>query len=204
MENVAEALKMAFAVLMFVLALTLCISSFSQAREAVDSIITIKDRETSYTYVTASKDGTRTVGAETIVPTLYKAYKENFEVHFLDTYGNKLILYDYVDPYNNKTSMSIIDLEKENHASAERAIDRLNYILSGVPNGSNDPAINEVANITTASCGKGFYSYLEVKNFKEKMGEYYQEYKEKGDSSSSGDTTKQGVAGKSLASVTTA
>ena len=96
MENVAEALKMAFAVLMFVLALTLCISSFSQAREAVDSIITIKDRETSYTYVTASKDGTRTVGAETIVPTLYKAYKENFEVHFLDIYGNKLILYDYV------------------------------------------------------------------------------------------------------------
>ena len=191
MENAAEALKMAFAVLMFVLALTLCISSFSQAREAVDSIITIKDRETSYTYVTASKDGTRTVGAETIVPTLYKAYKENFEVHFLDTHGNKLILYDYVDPYNNKTSMSIIDLEKENHASAERAIDRLNYILSGVPNGSNDPAINEVANITTASGGEGFYSYLEGKKFKEKMGEYYQEDKEKGDSPSSGDTTEE-------------
>lgn len=191
MENAAEALKMAFAVLMFVLALTLCISSFSQAREAVDSIITIKDRETSYTYVTASKDGTRTVGAETIVPTLYKAYKENFEVNFLDTHGNKLILYDYVDPYNNKTSMSTIDLEKENHASAERAIDRLNYILSGVPNGSNDPAINEVANITTASGGKGFYSYLEGKKFKEKMGEYYQEDKEKGDSSSSGDTTEE-------------
>ena len=56
MENAAEALKMAFGVLMLVLALTLCISSFSQAREAVDSIITIKDRETSYTYLASSDD----------------------------------------------------------------------------------------------------------------------------------------------------
>lgn len=190
MENAAEALKMAFAVLMFVLALTLCISSFSQAREAVDSIITIKDRETSYTYVTASKDGTRTVGAETIVPTMYKAYKENFEVHFLDKEGKPLKVYDYVDPYGTTKGMSVIDLEQENHASAERAINRLNYILRGDSEpGVNDPAINEVANITTASDDKGFYSYLEGKKFKEKMGEYYQEDKEKGDSSSSGNTT---------------
>lgn len=192
MENAAEALKMAFAVLMFVLALTLCISSFSQAREAVDSIITIKDRETSYTYVTASKDGTRTVGAETIVPTMYKAYKENFEIHFLDNEGKPLKVYDYVDPYGTTKGMSVIDLEHENHASAERAIDRLNYILSGVPNGENDPAEKEVKKESiTKQGGSGFYSFLKANKFKEKMGEYYQEDKEKGDSSSSGDTTEE-------------
>lgn len=191
MENAAEALKMAFAVLMFVLALTLCISSFSQAREAVDSIITIKDRETSYTYVTASNDGTRTVGAETIVPTLYKAYKENFEVHFLKESGEPLIVYNYKDPYGTEKEMSVIDLEKENHASAERAVDRLNYILSGVPNGDNDPAVNEVASITSANSSNGFYSFLKANKFKEKMGEYYQEDKEKGNSSTGGNTTEE-------------
>ena len=176
MENAAEALKMAFAVLMFVLALTLCISSFSQAREAVDSIITIKDRETSYTYVTASKDGTRTVGAETIVPTLYKAYKENFEVHFVDAEGNPIILYKYKDPYGNKKAMSVIDLEQENHASAERAINRLNYILRGKFDpelgSGNDPAEKEVEEIIDHN---GLYNYLKQNRFKERMGEYYQE-----------------------------
>ena len=81
MENVTEALKIAFGVMMFVLALTLSISSFSQAREAIDNVIMIKDREQDYTYIeTSSNIRNRVVSVETIVPTIYKAYKENFTV----------------------------------------------------------------------------------------------------------------------------
>ena len=83
MENVTEALKIAFGVMMFVLALTLSISSFSQAREAIDNVIMMKDREQEYTYVeTAANLKNRLVSSETIIPTIYKAYKENFSVEF--------------------------------------------------------------------------------------------------------------------------
>ena len=68
MENATEALKIAFGVMMFVLALTLSISTFSQAIQAVDSITTLRDRETQYTYVEPSSYSNRTVGVETIVP----------------------------------------------------------------------------------------------------------------------------------------
>lgn len=176
MENAAEALKMAFGVLMLVLALTLCISSFSQAREAVDSIITIKDRETSYTYLTSADDSTRIVGIETVVPTMYKAYKENFEVHFLKADGTDLVLYEYQDQNGNKRYISKIDLESEEHADSQRAINRLDYILSGTEKGPNDPAKKEVASITGGT--SGLYQYFKNRKFEEQMGEYYQEDKE--------------------------
>mgnify|MGYP004464486165 FL=1 len=176
MENAAEALKMAFGVLMLVLALTLCISSFSQAREAVDSIITIKDRETSYTYLASADDSTRIVGIETVVPTMYKAYKENFEVHFLKADGTDLVLYKYQDQNGNKRDISIIDLESEEHADSQRAINRLDYILSGTEKGPNDPAKKEVASITGGT--SGLYQYFKNRKFEERMGEYYQEDKE--------------------------
>ena len=176
MENAAEALKMAFGVLMLVLALTLCISSFSQAREAVDSIITIKDRETSYTYLESSENSTRIVGIETVVPTMYKAYKENFEVHFLKADGSKLVLYKYQDQNGNTRDISVIDLESEEHANSQRAINRLDYILSGTEKGPNDPAKKEVASITGGT--SGLYQYFKNRKFEEKMGEYYQEDKD--------------------------
>ena len=176
MENSAEALKMAFGVLMLVLALTLCISSFSQAREAVDSIITIKDRETSYTYLASADDSTRIVGIETVVPTMYKAYKENFEVHFLKADGTDLVLYKYQDQNGNTRDISIIDLESEEHADSQRAINRLDYILSGTEKGPNDPAKKEVASITGGT--SGLYQYFKNRKFEEQMGEYYQEDKE--------------------------
>ena len=176
MENAAEALKMAFGVLMLVLALTLCISSLSQAREAVDSIRTIKDRETSYTYLASADDSTRIVGIETVVPTMYKAYKENFEVHFLKADGTDLVLYKYQDQNGNTRDISIIDLESEEHADSQRAINRLDYILSGTEKGPNDPAKKEVASITGGT--SGLYQYFKNRKFEEQMGEYYQEDKE--------------------------
>ena len=179
MENAAEALKMAAGILIFVLALTLCISSFSLARETIDSIVTLKDRETTYTYLESNAREDRIVGVETVVPTMYKAYKENFEIHFKDTDGQEsLVLYKYVDQNGNEIPMSIIDLEKENHANSERAIRRLNYILRG--HAGDDYDRNVTSKEVTAITGgtSGLYEYLKNKKFEEKMGEYYQEDKE--------------------------
>ena len=45
MENVADALKMAGEMLLFILALGIGISSFSQARETSDALLRYTDRE---------------------------------------------------------------------------------------------------------------------------------------------------------------
>ena len=48
MENASQALKMAGAVLLFVLALSVAIVSFGQVRETADTILDHKDREVQY------------------------------------------------------------------------------------------------------------------------------------------------------------
>ena len=85
MENAVDALKMAGAVLLFVLAISVAIVSFGQAREAADTILDYKDRETVYIdgnlyYKTTGTE--RTVGLETIIPTIYRAYIVNYKIVF--------------------------------------------------------------------------------------------------------------------------
>ena len=90
MENAAEALKMAGAVLLFVLALSVAIISFGQARETADTILDYRDREVQYIegeeymdYFYYKATGTeRVVGLETVIPTIYRAYIENYKIVF--------------------------------------------------------------------------------------------------------------------------
>ena len=85
MENAAEALKMAGAVLLFVIAVSIAIVSFGKVRETGDIILDYKDRETAYIdgqlyYQTSGTE--RSVGLETVIPTVYRAYLENYKVVF--------------------------------------------------------------------------------------------------------------------------
>lgn len=86
MENAAEALKMAGAVMLFVLALSVIILAFGQAREASDTILDYRDRETSYvdeSYYIGEKETTeRIVGFETVIPSIFRAYLENYKIVF--------------------------------------------------------------------------------------------------------------------------
>ena len=94
MENASEALMMAFGVLIFVLALSVAISSFSQARSASDTMLYSVDETNYYDYIEIDENSavasqSRIVGLETIVPTLYKYYKENYTVMFRKETLNK-------------------------------------------------------------------------------------------------------------------
>ncbi|MCI8273231.1 MAG: hypothetical protein HFJ55_04010 [Clostridia bacterium] len=169
MENVTEALKMAFGVMMFVIALTLGISSFSMARDAVDSIITMKDKKQEYTYI-RSTDDTKIVGVETIIPTMYKAYKENFSIEFYKEDGSPLYLYTYTHPNNaGKTDVYYIDLKKELLPDATEAIEHLDILLDKKSNASKykEQFRSEYTN--------GLYEFFKNNTFKEELGEYYQE-----------------------------
>ena len=51
MENAVDSLKIAFGVLIFTVALSISISTFSNARRAIDGITTIKDKTQEYVYL---------------------------------------------------------------------------------------------------------------------------------------------------------
>lgn len=89
MENASDAIIMAGAMLIFVIALTVAITVFTQARATVDAVVYASDEINYYEYigdfnVTNTSVKNRIVGLETIIPTLYKYYKENYTVVFLD------------------------------------------------------------------------------------------------------------------------
>ncbi|MCI9245818.1 MAG: hypothetical protein HFJ30_01520 [Clostridia bacterium] len=96
MENASDAIIMAGAVLIFVIALTVAMTVFSQARATVDTVVYASDRTNYYEYLEmdiSNNIKNRIVGLETIIPTLYKYYKENYTVVFLDENGKGLELY---------------------------------------------------------------------------------------------------------------
>lgn len=90
MENATEALKMSFAVLVLIAALSLAIYSFTMVRQTSAQITDEADVKQYYRQLTLSATGegstnalsSRIVGVETIIPTLYRYYKENYTILF--------------------------------------------------------------------------------------------------------------------------
>lgn len=97
MENAADAIKIAFGIFVFVLALTLAISVVGQARATSEVVFHSNDKTEFYQYATEenvehSKD--RIVGIETVIPTIHRYAKEQFAVTIFDKLGNPIVRYD--------------------------------------------------------------------------------------------------------------
>ena len=198
MENAVEALKIAGAVLMFVLALTLSISSLSQANQSVSSITNMYDKEAQYEYVKPSNDLDRIVGIETIVPTMYVAYEENIKIIFKDKNGNALPIYYKTNQYGSRVdstgkavnnastdavTINCIDLAEEAFdADPKSASNHLSMILDG-KNRWKQQYKDDSEMLGMLDKGRygnqfiyndGFYDYLANHTFTENLGEYYQ------------------------------
>ena len=95
MENAVEALKMGFAVLVLIAALSLAIYSFTKVRETTDAITSQADIKEYYQQLSLGDTGvssnnalsSRIVGVETVIPTLYRYYKENYTILFYVGYN---------------------------------------------------------------------------------------------------------------------
>lgn len=190
MENASEALFMAFAVLVFVVALSIGISSFSLARQTTQAIVDRTDRDFDYKYIssTLNSEGKameiRTVGVETIVPALYRAYKENYIVRFYkEENGTTNTLNIYKRKVNGKmVETNEINLEKESIANQERAtlfIDKVLY--GGLKNVTSFN--NNFENLQV----NGFYDIIKKTKFKEELGVYYIEDVNNGETNSNDD-----------------
>lgn len=131
MENAVEALKMAGSVLIFVMALSIAMLSFTQARTAIGTLVKYSDREYSTIedndifYYRKATDTARYVGIETIIPTIYRALSESYKIvfKFPDSY------YIYINK-NSGTEVCKIDSIEENGISNDKQ-DFLNGILYG-------------------------------------------------------------------------
>ena len=83
MENAVDAIKMAGAILIFLMALTLAIVGVNSARRASDSVMAERSSTDAF-YDTDDIHvlSNRIVGIETVIPTLYSYYKDNTTVLF--------------------------------------------------------------------------------------------------------------------------
>lgn len=94
MEDAVDALKMAFSVFAFIIALSIVFAMFSQAREVSDIVLAKTDNTYFAQYELPNENtGGREVGIETIIPTLYRYYKEKFSIDIItsnnDNYNEK-------------------------------------------------------------------------------------------------------------------
>lgn len=178
-DNIADALKMAGSVLLFVIGLSIVFVAFSQARETMDIILSYSDRESVTVenderfYYLNNNETTRYVGKETIIPTLYRAYKENFK-----------IIFDFKNYYlfkKDNVEIKTIDLEKQSIANdfASRRF------LEGIVYGKFDNTETEIEETQSdfekefnikidTECLFNFISSIESnKRIKEDLGTYY-------------------------------
>jgi len=177
-ENAAEALKMAGAVLLFLIAISVSIISFGNVREAADTILEYKDRETAYIdgeyYYSQSTENEREVGLETLLPTLSRVYTENY----------KVVFEGLTDPiYTVKKSGEArycLDAEFDNDIRGSGTTKEKSF-LSAVIYGDKDNAFNSYKDKITLP-SRSLYERLKdilnsgsSKKIIEKSGVYYQD-----------------------------
>ena len=205
-ENIADALKIAGSVLLFVIGLSVAFLAFSQARESVDAIIKYSDREyftienDSRFYYLADSSGlgtNRYVGIETVIPTIYRAYKENFKIVFEveDDVDSDFHLFkkDILNPETGKyeeMNVKKIDLKEQSIGSDEDSRKFLNGILyrnyENIGDYNNDGYSDKKEDFERKfkikiDDNQGVYSYIKTKldnvdvkyRIKEELGIYY-------------------------------
>lgn len=126
MENVTHALFMAFAMFVFIIAL-------SYSMHMVDSLtVTSKilmyrvDETNKYESMTLqdlspSDDDvkkSRTVGIDTIIPTLYRYYKESYSVKILDEAGNLMQYFDTTTEGSVMTANNTLSSSRSSYQNA--------------------------------------------------------------------------------------
>ncbi len=182
MENAADALKMAAAVLAFVLALGISMSSFSEVREVSEIILNYKDKEYNYSYIPSNGDTTRKVSVETIVQSIYRAYNENYKIYFYEN-GNEsdpLILFKE-GMTQEKQEINYIDLRKQALATVEKRNQFIGCILYGSSyRDSSGKSFNDIKNefkeVGIILQEQGLYDKIVSSGgAEEKFGVYYED-----------------------------
>ncbi len=180
MENAADALKMAAAVLAFVLALGISMSSFSEVREVSKIILNYKDKEYNYTYIPSDGNTTRKVSVETVVQSIYRAYNENYKIYFYEN-GNETDPLTIFQKDTTTENINYIDLRKQALPSVEKRNQFIGCILYGSsykdPSGKSFKEIqNDFKELGIILQEEGLYDKIVSSGgAEEKFGIYYED-----------------------------
>ncbi len=192
MENVADALKMAADVLVFIMALGISISSFSQARQTAQILVESNDREyseTQYVEDIGVEHTDRIVGAESIIPTIWRSYNEKIRIVFYENDAGTIPmeLYTLRGENNVYETVNYIDLAKQTIAPDLRNnfIMALLYGKNATLTDENGGTINyeeykdrleknqSSYKLLDSLQNGGLYAKIKGKTFRETIGVYY-------------------------------
>lgn len=136
MEDAVDALKMSASVMAFVIALAIVFSMFSQARAVSDYVLNRTDNTFYDTYIDPNESYTgegRIVGLETVIPTLYRYYREKYYIAVKNGENVKEIFdeeiersvyrgVDIEDRINNLNPSYVADLYKQTNNKGREEI----------------------------------------------------------------------------------
>lgn len=123
MENLSKALYLAFAMIIFVIAFSVSLFLVDKLNTTAKSIVYRLD----YAYYDSlsldklienneDRNRSRIVGVDTIIPTLYRYYKESFAVEILDSSGNLLQYFDTTTEGDVNAAVATIDKTNKQRA----------------------------------------------------------------------------------------
>lgn len=131
MENAVDALKLAFGIFAFILALAIAISVIGQARATSDVIFHMNDKTEFYDYVEYGDVNAedRVVGINTIIPTIHRYAKEQFAVSIYNEKGEPIARYDlWTEGFMSNWDEILRDKEGNNKEAYNQIEERLESI----------------------------------------------------------------------------
>ena len=198
MENAADALQMAAAVLIFVLALSISINAFGEARQTSQMLIEYNDREYDTIYIEQNGGRQRTVSVESIIPNIYKAAKENNKIVFENCeslFNNNGVYQQREGQTQNYEPVYELDFESMSLAGDTQKEQFLMGIFYGNDLDNFRDLSNTFSRLGYGLNNDGLYDIIKDVKLTESIGVYYQEEarNEGSDTSVGGDYSESDV-----------
>lgn len=142
MDDVVQALIIAFSVIVFVLALSISMHMFSQVTTTAEDLALYSDSTRFYDNIQLDPEEVgesyteRLVSTETIIPTLYRYYKENFCVKIYDANSELIQIFDVnLENLVNKAAADKTALTEPTDKNDLKYIEKMkNYALGKIYN----------------------------------------------------------------------
>ena len=192
MENATEALKMAGAMLLFAIAVSVAIMALSKARDASDSIINYSERSRTF-YEIEGQPSEREVQVDAVITKLYNAYSSQDTVVFYKRVGDSItpvtLYYTEAQDRNTKNGSTVLKdstlvVNPNSTGGDERAIfgidlsdeqlrdepwqssDRQKPFIDALVNRENSPKYSHSRNIINTSNNISYTTYQDNDNNK--------------------------------------
>lgn len=130
MENAADALKIAFAMFVFVIAITITFSLISQAKSTADVVLYYSDETNFYEHL-ASSDTNRKVSSSEVITNLHRYYLESIGITVKLKNGNS-----YIFDLNNNEYI-VQESKTKLSSTTEREENLAKFIEEKLPKNSN-------------------------------------------------------------------